>query len=592
MVRNPSNLSGLFLLGKGSAFHLALAGHILLSIFQPAFAAVSVAFVEPVSEVKILPDSTVEDVETRDAAPLQIARGEFEPLSFVVWSSRNESAQITSVDVSFLDPDGSSTNDIEADVRVVKRWYQGESAWDGRYHRGEKRVLIPELLLKDESLISVDKKNSKNFIRVRAGDKPTYADVSRKAKLDRVAYDYQVSQFSIEDSKDLKAVNIPAGENRQLWVTIRAKESAVPAQYKVRIFVSFAARPAIEKFLALEVLPFQLPQPSIEYSIYYRGKLSPDKHVISSERKTEVQLAAEFQDMHDHGISNPNIYQNPKNKELFLRYMQIRREVSFDNTRIFLHAIRTRNPVPVTDEQISKVIQAIESAQSMLKPFGVEKILIYGVDEARGKNLEVQLSAWAAVKGAGAGIFVAGHPGTFETVGNRLEVLVLRRTPDEKEIEAGHALGSEVYSYNNPQSAAENPLLHRRNYGLLLWQKDVDGFMNYAYQASFGRIWNDFDHIRFRDHAYTYPTINGVIPTLAWEGLREAIDDVRYVTFLEQKLAAIGEPSLGPYQAEVLQDIKRFLSDLRDHDLVGLSALRREIIEKLMLVLSLETEAE
>jgi hypothetical protein len=55
----------------------------------------------------------------------------------------------------------------------------------------------------------------------------------------------------------------------------------------------------------------------------------------------------------------------------------------------------------------------------------------------------------------------------------------------------------------------------------------------YAYQHSFCNIWNDFDDPVFRDHVFAYPTVNGVIDTTAWEGYREGVDDVRYLTKLQ-----------------------------------------------------------
>jgi len=35
---------------------------------------------------------------------------------------------------------------------------------------------------------------------------------------------------------------------------------------------------------------------------------------------------------------------------------------------------------------------------------------------------------------------------------------------------------------------------------------------------------------------FTYPTADGVIDTLCWEAHREGIDDVRYVTTLEEEI--------------------------------------------------------
>ncbi|GAH00483.1 unnamed protein product, partial [marine sediment metagenome] len=60
----------------------------------------------------------------------------------------------------------------------------------------------------------------------------------------------------------------------------------------------------------ITVLPFQLAAPMLEYSIYYRGKLTADgRGTITSEGKSREQFAAEMRDMVAHGVVNPTIYQ-------------------------------------------------------------------------------------------------------------------------------------------------------------------------------------------------------------------------------------------------------------------------------------------
>jgi hypothetical protein len=83
----------------------------------------------------------------------------------------------------------------------------------------------------------------------------------------------------------------------------------------------------------------------------------------------------------------------------------------------------------------------------------------------------------------------------------------------------------------------EDPVIYRRNFGLVLWRSGYDGAMDYAYQHAFHSIWNDFDDTDYRDHVFAYPTVDGVVGTVQWEGFREAVDDVRYVTTLERAIA-------------------------------------------------------
>jgi hypothetical protein len=67
---------------------------------------------------------------------------------------------------------------------------------------------------------------------------------------------------------------------------------------------------------------------------------------------------------------------------------------------------------------------------------------------------------------------------------------------------------------------------------MLLWKMNYDDGGPWAWQSeAFGGVWNDFNCDR-RAVGMTYPTTDGCIDTIAWEGFREAIDDVRYATTL------------------------------------------------------------
>ena len=105
-------------------------------------------------------------------------------------------------------------------------------------------------------------------------------------------------------------------------------------------------------------------------------------------------------------------------------------------------------------------------------------------------------------------------------------VLGERFTPGE--FARAKAKGMKLLSYGHPQGGCVTPETYRRNYGLLLWQWGFDGAMTHAYQCGYGFIWNDFDGL-YRDENMTYPTADGVIDTLQWEGYREGVNDLRYL---------------------------------------------------------------
>ena len=113
-------------------------------------------------------------------------------------------------------------------------------------------------------------------------------------------------------------------------------------------------------------------------------------------------------------------------------------------------------------------------------------------------------------------------------------------------------------------------MLYRRNYGIRLWKHNYDGFATYCYYETFGHPWDDFDSQHYRDHNLVYPTADGVIDTLAWEGFREAVDDIRYACTLA--LAIQNNPAHPQAKAA-----KAFLDGINGEE-PNLDALRRDII--------------
>ena len=117
-------------------------------------------------------------------------------------------------------------------------------------------------------------------------------------------------------------------------------------------------------------------------------------------------------------------------------------------------------------------------------------------------------------------------------MGDVQDLLICWGPPLASEAARWHSVGHKIWCYYNPQGGIENPEVYRRNFGLLLWKANYDGAATFSFQAAAGNPWDDFDDPRQRDFMFAYPTIDGVIDTIAWEGYREGIDDIRYATTL------------------------------------------------------------
>jgi hypothetical protein len=230
-------------------------------------------------------------------------------------------------------------------------------------------------------------------------------------------------------------------------------------------------------------------------------------------------------------------------------------------------------------EDLAKLKEKVRSVISIAKEYGATDVYFYGIDEATGDRLRSQRESWKAVHEAGGKVFVAGYGDIFDSMGDLLDLCVYAFQPILSEAGKWHSAGHKIWCYANPQAGIEDPAIYRRNYGLPLWQKDYDGACTFAYMANYGNIWNDYDGM-LKDENMVYPTVNGVVDTLHWEGYREGVDDVRYITTLQHDLNEAKKDAKAGKQKEAIAAADKFIRELKSRDLKSEdpSALRKEII--------------
>ena len=157
----------------------------------------------------------------------------------------------------------------------------------------------------------------------------------------------------------------------------------------------------------------------------------------------------------------------------------------------------------------------------------------YGQDEARGEVLKKQRPTFERIHEAGGKIFVAGYRGSnFPLVGDLQDLLVCSGGLSKEEAALWHGRGHKIFSYANPQAGYEDPEIYRRNFGLMLDKHNYDGGMTYIFYHG----WNDFNIKPWRQHNFVYPTVDGLIDTIQWEGYREGVDDLRYLATLRKTI--------------------------------------------------------
>jgi len=452
---------------------------------------------------------------------------EYSCASFVIKANKAVNLSIIASDLT------SGSNTISRDninLKYVKCWWQDGNSKKSTHNLG--CYLTPELLINDDSLIQVwgerwDQLNvpnpaGRNFIKLNTGE---YVDISERIIPDGPGSILTPnSEMPIYDADYLQPVNLLGNDNKQVWITLHPPAGTPAGTYTGSITIRSGFTILKTITLSVVVVPITLLPSTKEISIYYRGKLA-DEGTISSEYKNVEQFTAEHLDMVHHGVTNPVLMTHTETTLPIA--LGIRTQCGISNAKLYHYS--TLN--------IDDSIADITNWRDVCTSNGVGQLYIYGHDESSLDTTELR-TKMAAIHDVGVKIFCAQSPTQAISVNDILDLAIGNSTCSAEDITEFQTYGNKIYSYANPQTIPEFPLTYRRNYGLFLWQIGYDGAMPYAYQHSFKFIWNDFDSTYHRDHALAYPTANGVIDTVQWEGFREGVNDLKYLATLQAAIIA------------------------------------------------------
>ena len=470
---------------------------------------------------------------------LRVSRGEYKSIA-IIMESLCSSKNLKVEHNSFVG---------DLDLYIAKVWYQSG------LHNTQKtgKYLTQELLLKDDSLVKVDYKKEINYLRVRykKDNKQEYIDISNpNGKFP------DTNSIIFNDSKELKPFILDRLRAKILWGIVHIPEDTKEGNYSTTLKIIDTKTKKILKRVPIEVevLPFKLDKSNLIYSIYYTGRLR-DKRVspIDAYNKSKKQQLLELKDIKAHGVMYPTSYETLESLEDTLK---IRREVGFPTDRFYTLGFNIMS---------SNLAKRVKDYKKILEKYNYKNLYIYGIDEASPKALKNEKKFIDIIKKLGAKLFVAGYKYTYEYLGNAVDIFNYANAIFKKDvdIEVGkwHGINREIFAYASPQAGVENPEIYRRNFGCKLWKHRFDGEMDWAYQAHRGAFWNDFDTgnsrlTKYREEAFTYPTTNGIVGTIEWEGFREAITDVRYISTIENIIDKLKEEGKDSYNLEIfLQNI-------------------------------------
>ncbi|WP_372636000.1 hypothetical protein [Cohnella sp.] len=582
--------------------------------------------VPALSPEKRLPNTIPTDGAITDQIRVVSAQGDYEASSFVLVPL----ADAASVTFTANDLQGAAGT-IQADavdLRVVKTWYQGGTAWQSYFFDDTKDVLTPELLLHDENLVKVDHQTKRNSVRVDYPSGSQYVDISGSPPAAFSSY-----TAPVEDSPALLPIELKQGESKQMWITTKVPSGTPEGIYTGTIDIAANGVPAGQITLKIRVLPFELPSPKTYYDldkdfytmIYHNSRMKDTLAGFGGDvEKAEARLRNQYRNLVEHNVINlpTNAAIDVNNPQVYLRQLELMEEAGMDLNPLFgvgplfpsnedypiwsqylqAKAAYEANPTPQNQELMEQRYAAYE--QTLVAPkaytqqafdivtqaLGHTNVYFDAWDEAEWPRLLWQQEMWRYVKeDIGAKIFATGHDDHFD-LEIKEDFLNWVGDPTREKSGAWHAMGDDkiITNYAHPHSGPENPDLMRQRHGMWLYKANYDAVYNYIwyFESQYVNPWADYVDATYRAFGFVYPTQSDVIDTMAWEGFREGIDDIRYATKLKQ----VAEDALNSGNSARIAAANKALNWLEttDERKTNSDLLRLGIIDHIMKLLDLE----
>ncbi len=542
--------------------------------------------VVPMSDIMRAGDVWPTDGELNGTLRVVLAQDEYEPASFQLFSFKDRKNVTFSVP-DLKSGDGAVLSADKLDLKVVKIWYQNGNRWHS-YFQDTGLRLIPELLLKDENLIKVDTQKVANYARIHEGKKDWHQWISAPIELDKSPQYHQPDIFharkhaGFADAKTLQPVVLEANQFKQFFLTVHADKNQKPGIYQGTITVNENNRKILDVPVAVRVLPFELPAPKA-----YREL---DRPFIASAMGL-IGMRMDDKDFRDiminfkkHNLTHPTSPGEAGSEEDFIALMK---ELDFP-TDPFMGVIKglgwLGHGTRLSFDEVMQTKRAAEQTRDFYKKhLGHTNVMVSYGDE-NGPVWIVAMRDWFQYFDEyGIQVGTSGHQHMLYKAGYAWDWHNMGGQPDKTDyIKPWREIGDSIGFYAGQHTGVENPSFVRRQNGMLGYMNGLNIIYNYHFDPL---AWNDLSHGLYRPMTIAYLSGDGLVDTLQWEAYREAVDDVRYATKLQQLI----QQALDSGSVARKQEAKKALQYLAllNPQQADLSAVRMEMIEYILKLMEL-----
>lgn len=534
--------------------------------------------VPPLSNIQRLPDQYPVDGKMGGFLDIVMARDEYEPGSFVLYADREQQkVQLEVSDLKMKNGNGVIPA-ADVDLKVIKVWYQNGNAWYN-YFGDFSHKLVPELLLNDENLIKVDTEKQENYLRVDYAGGSKYIWISAPEQIDP---GFDSHQEPVYDAETIQPVVLNEGKFKQFFVTVKTNAGTAAGLYEGQIKVGDLLQIPVR----VRVLPFVLPEPKTYYDLsadfYTMLYCVPGMGQYYDSNGRDFELSNEkalkrLLNQKAHNVTSPlymGLWRGYENYADVKNSIELAQKAGMKMNPFFeafgCHAsnnmkgfLQNKRRAEIAKKELGKLL-----GHTNLWPAGGEEPGYSRIVNAR--------KDWKMVHELGLHVMCnGGDRRNFSGYNDEFRVGGGFATAGEADFM--HRIKGKIGNYAGPHTGPENPDYMRRHHGMFIYKKDYDMMYNYGYHEG---GWNDFHTNTYRNFNLVQYTKNDVIDTLAWEGIREGIDDIRYATLMLQLADRLTESS----NVDCIYAGKKamqFMALLNENE-ADLNAMRMEMIRHIL----------
>ena len=357
-------------------------------------------------------------------------------------------------------------------------------------------------------------------------------------------------------------VGIPENTTRQYWLTVFVPAGTAGGTYSGTITIAPANRPSRTLALELEVLDVALMTPPIEQGMNYWSVDSATFETLPKE-----QLYRDITNMKTHGMNAIFVMVGPQ----VLAHEEDGRIVyDLDPVEFLVETclgagmdpiiwnmtvdgiIPTNNPdapTPGTQEQRNKAFADGFRERGWPLPIASwgDEADAHDSDDSPGGSART-VKAWLAASKAAAPEMktytTIVHLKNGDIYNPYVNITAFSSIADDSVIAPARAAGRELWMYSGTSYYGMDAKGDRLYRGLWAAKFGLDGALDWIYFSKSRGIYEDLDGIMY---GWVAPGVGGPLPTVGWEGLREGIEDGKYLYTLAEWIKqanASGDPAL------------------------------------------------